>query len=62
VNTSGRTRTVVTRLTPELAGRLEQEAASQDRSISAEIRVALRQHLSGRPARVHVSDERKAAA
>jgi predicted transcriptional regulator len=51
---------IAAQVSSELAERLEQMAASQERSVSAEIRVALREHLDGRQPRVHVP-ERTAA-
>ena len=49
------------RIDRETAERLARTAAEEDRSQSSIVRRALRQHLSGRQARVHAPDERKAA-
>jgi predicted transcriptional regulator len=53
---------IAAQVSAELAQRLEQMAASQERSVSAEIRVALRDHLAARQSRVHApAPEREAA-
>ena len=44
---------VAAQVSRELAQRLEQAAAEQERSVSAEIRVALREHLADRAPRLH---------
>jgi Ribbon-helix-helix protein, copG family len=50
---------IAAQVSAELAERLEQEAASQERSVSAEIRVALRRHLDPR---VHAPNQERRVA
>jgi predicted transcriptional regulator len=55
-------RTITARLAPEVAERLERLAAEHERSISGELRVAVRAHLARQQPRVHVPDNEKEAA
>jgi uncharacterized iron-regulated protein len=51
---------IAAQVSRELAERLERTAAEQERSVSAEIRVALCEHLAARQPRVH-EQERQVA-
>jgi predicted transcriptional regulator len=62
VHTSEEPRVITARVEPELAEELARAARDQDRSQSAIVRRALKEHLGRQPVRVHVPEQEKEAA